>query len=219
MTLTFPLSRADFWDRLPISSGPLRLTESYAFSATESGEVRTEATGNRLWGADIALGTVTPDEGRDIGPLLDLVRQEGGTFFAWDVRHSGPRDDPSGAILGTATPVIGGLPAGGREMRLNGLPPNYVLRRGDMLSFAYAASPVRYALHKIVDEVVTAGTGGATGLFEVVPRIAAGAVGGELVNLIKPSCKAILRPGTFQPGTEQHFVTRGAAFSIIQTVV
>lgn len=218
MTLNFPLDLPTFWDRLPIESGGLRLSESYDFSVSGRGEVTTEGDGNRLWAGQIRLAVTIPEEARDINVLLDIIRQEGAPFLAYDPHHLAPVNDPGGAVLGASVPVIASLPAGSRELSLSGLPAGYVLRRGDRLSFSYSAEPVRFALHEIVDETVQADGSGVTPAFEVLPKVAFGAAVGAFVTLVKPFARFIVRPGTFNAGDRSRFVTRGTTFDILQTV-
>jgi hypothetical protein len=103
-----------------------------------------------------------------------------------------------------------------RELRVTGLPSGYVLSAGDMLSFQYGASPVRYALHRIVVGG-TASSGGLTPMLEVVPNLRAGAVAGLTISLIRPACKARLLPDPTY-GAGRQALSRGASFDFIQTL-
>lgn len=219
MPLTFPLSLADFIDRLPIKSIALHCPEVLDMSRTGGGEILTNDAGARLWQGKIALGRLDRFETSEAMALIDLVRGGGGrSFYVYDTRHPAPRDDPDGATLGASNVQIRALGSDNRTIQLKGLPAGYVLRRGDMLSFDYASNPVRTALHRVVETSIAAGGQGNTGDFEVVPNIRVGAAVNDTVRLVKPYCKALLVPGSVDPGTPGRFMTDGIAFDVIQTL-
>jgi hypothetical protein len=103
-----------------------------------------------------------------------------------------------------------------RELRLFDLPAGYVLSRGDLLSFAYGSDPTRYALHRIVVGGVTAGDG-ITPQLEVVPSVRAGFALNAAVNLLTPSCKAIMRQAGMG-GTSGQIITAGSGFEWVQVL-
>ncbi len=86
----------------------------------------------------------TAKEGSALADLIDgqmqelaVLRGAGASFLAYDVTRGAPLFDPTGAVLGAATPTIHELLAGARELRLAGLPGGYVISSGDYLGFAY----------------------------------------------------------------------------------
>ncbi|MCE8007130.1 hypothetical protein [Aestuariivita sp.] len=216
--LTFPLSPADFIDRLPIKSVTPDLPEIVSMSQTGGGDILTEDLSPRLWRGEVLLAKLTPDEASAAMALIQAVRGPGRSFMAYDTRHPAPRNDPDGSGLVGATPRIQSLGANPRTLSLHGLPADYVLLRGDMLSFDYGAGPVRTALHQVVDETVTANQGGATPEFEVIPFVRAGAAAEAAVTLIKPACKAVILPNSVTAGTKGAWMTEGVAFSYVQTL-
>jgi len=111
----------------------------------------------------------TAKEGTALADLIDAQMQElavlrgaGASFMAYDVTRGAPLFDPTGAVLGAATPTIHELLAGARELRLAGLPGGYVISSGDYVGFACGLGPVRQALHRVVTGGV-AGVGGTKG--------------------------------------------------------
>ena len=216
MALTFPVPATQFWGLLPISSLTFDLPETVTASRTRGGEVLMAEVGARLWGGEVRLDLMTADEATAIQPLLEALRGAGRPFVAYHPLRAFPARDPRGTTLGAAAVKIASLPSA-RELTLKGLPAGYVLTRGDFLAYNYAANPARYALHRIVSTVTASGTG-ITPAIEVVPPLRGGAVDTP-VNLGKPACKALIVPGTVDPGTTRRGgLVEGASFRFQQTL-
>ena len=212
--LTFPVTGSNFFSMLPISEIKFSPMPRAAMNITGGGEVMTADLAPMLWEGTVTLGKMIGTE-RDLPDLvLDVLGRAGRTFWAYDTRRPYPLLDPTGAILGASTPTIYSLPST-REIRIDGLPAGYVLSRGDYLAFTYSG---RRALHRVVDAVVTAGTGGITPTFEVAPEIRPGATVGTSVDLTRASCKAILIPGKTDKGITKSTITEGMTFAFIQTL-
>lgn len=218
MALTFPLSRADFFDRLPISSLQFDPPEAVELSQTGGGVQLTANLGPRLWRGEVTLGRLTYAEAAAVGVRIDVLREAGRAFMAYDARRPFPGFDPTGTILGAATPTIHALNGNNRELQLAGLPAGYRLQAGDHLSFAYGANPVCFGLHRVVDDLVTAAGTGVTPSFEVMPHIRPGAVVGAQVTLVRAYCKAILISGSVNKGVARRNIEEGTTFSFIQTL-
>ncbi|PWE29962.1 hypothetical protein DDZ14_16095 [Maritimibacter sp. 55A14] len=216
--LAYPLSLAEFMDRLLISSAPFDLPEQVEIAGTAGGEILKSEIAARLWTGSVRLGRMTAEEARPIRARINLLRSAGASFLAYDPKRAFPAGDPGGTILGAATPVIDTLDADARLIALGGLPVGYVLAAGDMLSFQYGTNPVRYALHEVVEDSATADGTGVTPLFEVRPAIRPGAVTGTAVALTWAHCKATLVPGEIEVGTTRRTITEGVAFRFIQTL-
>ncbi len=159
-----------------------------------------------------------PSRCRDALTLIDVLRQGGRTFEAYDIRRPWPRADFRGVLLGAAQPQILELAANNRQLRVSGLPTGYQLKRGDYIGWGYATGPVRRALHKVVDISVAADVTGRTAMFEVIPNIREGAQIGAAVSLIRPWCTAIIVPGSVTTGTAAATLTEGASFRFRQTL-
>ena len=218
MALVFPLSVAGFLDELPVQSVSFQCPELVEMSQTAGGDLITGNIGNRLWQGEIMLGRLTRAETQDAQVLIDAVRGACRSFMAYHTTYPYPKADPSGSLLGVASPQIKALDADTRLISLKGLPAGYVLGRGDYLSFDYRTSPTRFALHRIVDASVIANGFGETALFEVIPNIRSGASANTAVSLAKPHCKALIVPGAVQPGRQTRFMTDGMSFQFQQTL-
>lgn len=217
MPITFPMNTATFMSLLPIRSMTFDLPESVEVSETGGGEILTAGLGVRLWQGEIELAPMEPDEAAVVLSLLDVARGAGASFMVHDVSRPGPRNDLNGTILGAAAPTLMALQSNNREVRVTGLPVGYAIRNYDYLAFTYAANPTRFALHRAVGSV-TASAGGTTGWLEVVPNIRPGALVGAAVSLLKASCKAVLVPGSVQPGRRTSRMTEGVSFKWRQTL-
>lgn len=220
MAFTFPLTTAQFMSILPIQEITFDVAEALEMSETGGGEVLMADLGTRLWRGKVSLGDLTQDEAADVLPMIDILRKAGTSFMAYDVSRPGPRYDVTGTLLGAASPVLFQVHANMRDIRIGGLPNGYRIRPYDYVAFAYGTNPVRYALHRaVIQRIATAD--GTTGWFEVTPNIRPGFVAGAsgaAVTLLKASCKAVIVPGSFQPGRRKATMTSGVSFDFIQTL-
>lgn len=216
MALTFPLTAAQFMDVLPIRDMVFDLPEAMQISETGGGEILTADLGTRLWRGKISLADMTSLEADEVMSRLDVLRRSDASFMAHDPRRPAPRMDADGALLGASTPTLDAVLPNRRDIRIAGLPPGYALRRHDYVAFSYGTNPVRHALHRL------AGPGGANSagqaIVEVSPAIRAGAQAGAAITLIKAPCKAIIVPGSVQPGQHKATLTVGVSFDWIQTL-
>ena len=217
MAYSFPLTAALFADILPIRELTFDIPEALELSETGSGEVLRADLGTRLWRGTVALGDMTSAETDDVMAMLDVLRRANGSFMIYDARRPGPRLDPTGTTLGAGSPTLMAISANLRDIRLQALPASYRLRRGDYLAFSYGTNPVRFALHRIAQHS-TANASGETGWIEVSPSIRPGAVVGTVVSLLKASCKAIVVPGSVNPGRSRATLTTGVSFDFLQTL-
>lgn len=215
--LTFPLPLSGFFDLLPVARCRLDLPEIADVSRTSGGEILTADLATALWRGKLDLAAMLHDEASAIRPLINLLRRPGASFLVSDLTRPWPRMDPQGLLLAGATPVILAIGGSGRELSLSGLPAWYPVSAGDLLSFSYGSSPTRYALHEVVSGG-QAGVTGQTGLIEVTPPIRPGAAAGAAIQLVWPRCKAVLVPGSANPGTSQNTVTTEASLEWQQTL-
>lgn len=215
--LTFPLTLAQFFDLLPISGCRIDMPDTLDVSETRSGELLTADVGESLWTGQIDMTEVLHAEAAAVKPLMNLLRRGGTSFLASDASRPWPRLDPNGAIIAGSTPTILALGASSRELSLAGLPVGYQISRGDLISFTYAASPTRYALHEFVGSGAANGSG-QTALLEVTPPIRSGAVTGTAVQLVWPRCKAKLEPGSADTGMNVATITNNMTLRWRQTL-
>lgn len=217
MTLSFPLVLAAFWDLLPISALSMDCAPQLESSGTGAGQALTREIAPALWRGTVALGRLTPAEASEAMALIDLARQSGASFLMHDLTRPYPSLDPDGRVLGVSAVTVQAIGAERRELRLAGLPPNYPLRRGDLVGVSWGSSPVRYGLHRIV-VAASADTAGLTGWNEVTPALPAALVAGAPASLARPPVKAIVAPGSVRPGTLRRGLVEGATFDFLQTV-
>lgn len=215
--LNFPTALDTFFASLPIAKATFECPESLEMSESGAGDLLTADIGERLWQGEVTLGKITRDEDADAITLIDALRT-GRSFCVFDVRRPYPRADWLGAVLGASAVTIHALPSNNRQVRLTGLPAGYVLRRGDYLGWDYGTNPVRRALHKVVDDTITADGSGTTAAFEVLPNVREGATVGTAVRLTRPWCTAIIVPGSVTTGTASATLTEGARFHWRQTL-
>ena len=213
--LTFPLSFETFFAQLLISDIRFDSPEAVEMTQTGGGDILTAELGPMLWRGTATIGVMTDGEDRHPDVMLDVLRPPGRTFYAADVRRLTPLADPFGIILGNASPVIASLPGSNREMSVSGLPGYYLLSAGDLIAFDYGSG--RRALHKIVS-TVQASAAGLSPVFEVTPRLRAGANTGTAVMLRNPACKARLVPGSVDKGRSRQTRVEGMTFQFIQTL-
>ncbi len=200
MALTSPFSLATFLDGLCIAQAKFDLTESVAANRQGSGEVLTHKTGVSLWAGSISLRSHRIADAEAIKAKVSVLRRPGFAFFIEPYGKEFPRLDPTGSILGVSTPTIQSVAGNNRDLTIQGLPVGYVLSPGDYLSFPYTVASIgRTALHQIVVGGTANGSGVAT--VEVTPLLRTGAVAGLAVTLKHPICKAVVEPGSFEPGT------------------
>lgn len=217
MAIGLFLTLAQFYDLLPISEERFDLTESVEWGETTGGEILASAYGPRLWQGSISVMTHSVLNADDIVSRAELMREAGAAFLVSPRHLPGPQNDKTGAILGAATPTITFINANNRDISIGGLPAGYVLLRGDFLSFQYGTSPIRYALHRVVTSV-TANGSGIVGSIELSPLIRPGATTGIALQLIKPTCKAKLIPGTFEPQSHAYRPRNGFTLQWRQTL-
>lgn len=216
MALSYPLTQAQFLGALRIEEVTFRLTHPQEHTRLGDGSVISASLGAALWTGTIRLAQANHARHAETEALIALMDQPGATFLCHDPRYQGPAFDPTGAILGAATPMIHSVAASMRELRITGLPGGYRLTAGDMLGFQYGSNPVRYALHRIVIGG-TASSGGLTPMLEVVPPLRPGAAAGLAVSLLRPACKARLLPEPTY-GSGRQALSRGASFDFVQTL-
>lgn len=214
MAYSFPLVHSNFLHLLPIRSMTMVLDDAMEVSETGGGEVLLADLGTGLWQGEITLGKMTPDEADEALAMIEAARGPGRSVLLYDVSRPGPRLDRNGAILGSRVVRLAAVSGNNRELRISGVPPAYGVRRGDMVGWTYAG---RRAVHRVVNNT-TAGSEGLSGLIEVVPPIQPGFTINTEVRLLKASCKAIIGPGTLQPGRREHTMTDGVSFKWRQTL-
>ena len=215
--LTFPLTLAQFFDLLPISSVRFEPTEATEISETTDGVLLPADLGVALWQGTFLLSDVLHEEALEISPLINLLRRAGASFLVTDPRRPWPRLDPQGAGIASSSPKLMSIAANRREISLQGLPPGYRLSRGDLVSFTYGSNPLRYALHELVAPAI-ANASGNTALVEVSPPVRPGVSVDADIRLVNPVCKASLVPKTADLGASVETITSEMSIRWMQTL-
>lgn len=196
MALTFPLTLAQFFDRIGVIAQPFYLSAAVISAGeTEGGEVMTASIGARLWQGALSIRANTYLTADQIQSKIELLQQTGGAFNVGDKKRAYPQNDPTGAILGAAAPTISAINANSRDIGITGLPASYRITEGDLMTIPYGSSPVRYGLHR-AQATVTANGSGLIAAIEVAPPIRPGVIVGSSVVLARPYCKAVIVPGS-----------------------
>lgn len=216
MGLAFPLSLAEFFDRLRIATMGFSPSDPFVTSRTRGGELLTAQVGTILWQGSVRLLPDYHAEAAWVQAMLAYLRRTGGAFLATPGHYRGPSFDPGGVMLGTSAPQIDAFGAAADQVRLRGLPPGYVLATGDLLSFAYGPSLAQRACHQVVWGGAAAGDG-KTPLLTVAPALRPGALVGAGVELVRPVIKARLSamPGYGNLGP---LMTDGLFFDFVQAL-
>jgi hypothetical protein len=218
MPLSFPLPLSQFWgDRNHVGGLTFHLTGNTVAEISSGGEVFTSTRGTRLWTGQVSFARRSAREIRRTDAILSELREAGTSFLIFPLDAEYPQNDPTGGLLGAATPTVSFVFANGAELSVAGLPAGYVLRQGDFLSFPYGANPVRQALHQVVRDR-TADAGGTIQFLQLTPRIRPGLATGTVLTLVRPVCKAIVRPRSHQPATFARVHGEGLGFEFIQTL-
>lgn len=248
MAWTYPLSLADFYDKIRVAIGSpnWELARNDQTSGLGSLDPLNAELASPLWRASIQLPAMPNAEADELITMLEMLCHPGRKFFFSNPKHEYPASDPGGEELrgdeylkttepwdddllwgdlipwGSAVsyaPKILALGSNNRSLSLSGLPPGYKLSIRDMLAFDYGPEgQKRRAMHRVVETVI-ADEDGITGLFEVFPHIRAGAAVNDPVFLEKPAILASVIPGTFDPGTADTVNTVGISFGIIQRLI
>lgn len=217
-SITFPIDLAGFWQGLRVSSIQFTLGEAISMAETAGGEILTARRGNRLWSGTAEVTPAKPNDQDQVMALIDLIRQSGASFMVYDHKRRFSQHDPDGSHQGATICTASSVAADRREITLEGLPIGYVLTRGDHVSIAYGASPVRYYLGRVVQGATFAATTPTTVTVELTPTIPPGVTPGDAVSLVRPSCKAVYVPGSLKALTRRPVIDTGFSFQWTQTL-
>lgn len=201
MALTFPLSLAQFQDKLKISVAEFYLSNPRQVDRTASGTQLTASLGSAVWRGSFQIPpTNSRADAAEVDALLSVLDRAGSSFLIYDPS----KPDPASGGTGTATlSTISGTDR--REITISGGP---TLAPGDLLSFTYGSSPTRYSLHRIVT------VSGST--LEVTPFVPDGATTGVTITFSKPTMKAVLLPDP-DFGSHRAVISSGKSFGFVQT--
>lgn len=188
---------ADFWDTLLIESMDLFAPVLAVSSRTAGGQViRARSFGSDLWQANVSLASEYHGAQRQNRALLMLMQQPGFTFRV---------DDPT--FRGPARPNVRltAIQTDNRTITLSGLAANYAFPPGSLLS-------IGLGLYSVVGGGPANASGNAQ--INVVPHIRAGTALNSLVEVQRPSFKAVM--DQIAPARFQSVVAGEAGFRLTQ---
>ena len=217
MSLTFPLTREAFLDKLPVQSVQMSCPAQNQITGLAGGEILGAEVAPALWQGSVSLAPMKARPAAELEALLAVLEVPGASFLAYRKNQHGPASDPVGTGLSGFSPLIKAVDEAGSQISLKGLPSWYVLNVGDMLSFNYGSSPARYAMHRIVKTAAVDGSGHSS-YFTITPHLRPGAAVDAAVELIKPFFKAVLVPGSVNYGSTRNGTTSGLGFSFRQSL-
>jgi hypothetical protein len=220
MPITFPVPLSDFADTIDVAAGQFNLSESRRLSISNRGEVFTRSGGARRWEGNITLTPAQNARSGSFDVMLDILTGAGASLLVYDHRRPYPARDPTGSILGSSVVVIASALSNFVELSLSGLPPGYVLSRGDYMSFTFVdvTGQTQWSLHRVVGLTVTASGAGVTPVFEVSPQLPDDVtLVGKVVTLKKATCKVAVRPQSarYSRGSAGT-VSEGQSFDFVQ---
>lgn len=183
MSLTFP--RPYPFAVLGLSSLVFTLSRVQVTSRSRGGQVQGAETGRTLWSVEAQTPELNEDEFEEMQAFFDTLRGVLNTFTMYDPARVRPRAYPGsgwagmtrasgGAFDGTGSLVA----TAGYMMSFNGMPPGYVMRKGDMVSWPWGSSRT---LHRAVEDTVANAAGMVT--VQVEPDIPQGSVIGVPVKV------------------------------------
>lgn len=208
MAMTFPLSRAAFFDLLPIQDmGFPTPAPQRQISGLAGGDILSAEIAPARWEGAVSLAPMKSRVADRLSLLLAALENPGATFEGYKGNQIGPAGDPRGLALAGASVTVGGFNTAASTLTLAGLPPGLSLSVGDMVSFSYEG---RRALHRFSED--------GTGALEVRPHLRPGLTAGVEAELIRPYCVAVLVPGTVSHGVTRGGVTSGMSFEFRQTL-
>lgn len=220
-----PLALSSFFSSLAFSRAKFYLYTPKESNKLVEGSLISSVLGPSLWVAEL---TTLDDEHwdfRDVQALIEEIERGSTPFLATPLPYKTPKRDFSGSIMGTATPRLTAVSSSdARQIAIEGLPANYVLSRGDFLSFTYQSNPVRYAMHRVSTSVNARANGTillSDGL-QVSPPIRpghdAGPSTGPILKFVNPVFKAQIIPKSLKWGDMRTNISEGASFSVIQVL-
>ncbi len=214
MPLNSPLSLADFFDPLPVAKITFAPADNRTFSETGGGELIPAQRGARLWRGQVSIDIATHEELAAFEAKLSVLQEVGASFLIYDRRKPFAVNDPTGSILGASSLSVSAVGANNREISVTGFPSGFGLKSGDLMSWTYGSNPTRYALYRVVSDVVASGS--TANLIEVTPRLRTGTPIGAAVSMVRPVCKAVVDQADY--GMGRSVITQGGTFNWIQTL-
>lgn len=215
MTITLPYPLSFLTDVLRAMSGRMDIQRRDEMSGIGDGRVWSAELAAPIWTGSYAMTAARPPDARAIDAKFRALGVNRPLLFA-DPGYDGPAGDPGGVIVGSNVVTLTLISTDRTAIRLGGLPSGYALAPGDRLSVAWGTD--RYWLAETVEPAVASGLG-ETPTFSVHPYVPAGISAGATVEIVRPICKMIVRPGGYTafeslPG----YIASGARVDMVQKV-
>ncbi len=213
------LTLADWWDRLPIRQVTWSLPVVGDLVETRGGAVQVIETTSRQWQAEAALARDRIASAAGIEAQIDRATMPGVVVEIAPVPWRAPHLDPTGGMLGSATPSVSAVSTDGRQITLSGLPVGYTLSSGDWLSVETTGSGGgRLVRLYRAQATMSADASGLLGPLPVAPRIDAVVQAAQTVRLIDPIALAVLLPSDLRRGRLLPGRYEGASLALRQTL-
>lgn len=210
MSLSYPLTRAAFMDRLPVVSCSFRIVSQRQSTGLEGGEILSSEVAPAYWAGQVRLAAMGTYQAQEAAALLGALERPGASFEVYEAQRYGPKADPRGTTT-SGGGTISSHNISASTLALSGLPGGFQVAVGDYVSFAYA-SGARQALHRYVQ------AGSATSALTVEPPLQPGLTNGTAAALVRPWCRAQLVPGGLDAGETALRITSGLSFSFRQSL-
>lgn len=210
MALSFPRALPAAFRVVGMSFPPAPMIE---VTPLRSGRQISKDMGPTLWRPRYETAQLTPAQAGTVRALYDTLTSVE-EFYAYDLLREYPlayANGWPGGFDGTGT--LDDVESNNVEVNLSDLFAGFVFSPGDYLSFSYSTS--LRALHRVVAPATANGSGQVT--VEVRPHIRPGWAEGAVVDLYRPSCRAIILPGTYSEQIDVDHTTR-ISFEAIQSL-
>lgn len=212
--LTFPLNYNQFLKLTKTERRAYSLDDASEALEDGHGEIVTVSYGPRLWAGSFTSYALNMQCARPLRARLEMLKGAGASFMWRDPFYTGPADDPGGVKLGGANPQIDSIDATRRAMKISLLPSNYKISTGDLISWTYST---HFALYEVA-RTRTADASGIIQELEVTTPIVPGSHVGATLELLQPTCKARIVPGSVNMGSANRRWNSPFSFSWRQTL-
>jgi hypothetical protein len=194
-------------EELKVESATFRLSRLREHSRDGNGTTFNKNLGPAIYRAAIQTVPLKWGKAEQVMALIEAMEDSLASFYVWNPAMPFPQADPGGVLYAASTPTIHTINGDGKRIRVQGLPPAYVLTRGDGLESVYA-TPARRQRSVVVDATVVADGSGVTPLFELTPFLRTGLAVDDAVNFIRPKVAMKIVPGTLECRAEQDLTSR-----------
>lgn len=217
MSVTFPLSIADFFGTLALAQAQFRLGGNLVTSETGAGEVLPAARGARLWSGRVTLTPAGAVAFEALSAKIDDLGRADAIFMVEHPFMAFPQGDPTGTILASATPTVQAKAANAHVFSVGGLPAGYAVSAGDHLSIAFGTGAARRSYHRVRTGAVV--SGGIAANIHVNPPLPASVALGNAVQLLRPALKARMVPASWDaPALDPGDLVGASGFDWTQTL-